>query len=453
MRKLSQETAVARMSAVFPQYDYSLFTYSGTTKPGVIICPKHGEFKNTYAKLVSKHGCQQCGFEARGKHSKLSHEDAIANMRNAMPQYNYDKFTYTGSSGKSTVICEKHGEFEISYASIVGKHGCHKCKADRTIETHTIPIDEIRRRLADKHPTLNFSKFTHNGQYKKGDVICNKHGVFSITYSDLMQGKGCRLCGIESRTQKRTLSQAEAVLRMRTAMPQYSYDKFKYVNSAHKSTLVCATHGEFEQSYNAICAGIGCARCSYDALSVAHTTPFVEFVSRANQTHDCRYTYNESTYSGISGTVVATCALHGEFKLSCGEHIHNGQGCPSCKDKLFNPSKPGYLYVCLINNSEDNSYAIGYGITKNVNRRMAEHTNRLSYNGYQITLLDKFRFTVGYYCREAENAIKTNTPLNTNVNVRGFRKEATYIDNYNDVIAIAKEHHAQHGKTRSLISQ
>lgn len=54
---------------------------------------------------------------------KLTTEVALSIMSKARPDYDYSKFTYTGTSHKSTVICEKHGDFTTTYDRIKNGHG------------------------------------------------------------------------------------------------------------------------------------------------------------------------------------------------------------------------------------------------------------------------------------------------------------------------------------------
>lgn len=43
------------------EYDFSQFEYKGYDVPCIVICPIHGEFKQSLHKLKYGHGCQKCG--------------------------------------------------------------------------------------------------------------------------------------------------------------------------------------------------------------------------------------------------------------------------------------------------------------------------------------------------------------------------------------------------------
>ncbi len=52
------------------RYDYSKFICSGTQDKGIIICEKHGEFKQNYKNHVAGSGCRKCSFASHRKRSE-----------------------------------------------------------------------------------------------------------------------------------------------------------------------------------------------------------------------------------------------------------------------------------------------------------------------------------------------------------------------------------------------
>ena len=48
--------------------------------------------------------------------------------------YGYSKIIYVRYHSKVTIVCFKHGDFEITPADFLGGHGCWDCKADKTRE-------------------------------------------------------------------------------------------------------------------------------------------------------------------------------------------------------------------------------------------------------------------------------------------------------------------------------
>lgn len=261
MRKLSRDTAIVRMKAAMPDYDYRLFEYEGSQVKSVVVCQKHGEFLTSYDKIVFKHGCPTCYNDRRHLNTELSQETAVSRMYQARPAFDYSQFVYSGSSRKGVIVCSLHGAFKASYDSIIGGHGCPGCKADNTSKRHTISHEHALDKMTSVAPQYNYSQFRYRGSDTPSVIICSSHGEFTSTYHCIVSGRGCPKCGIERRTALRTLDSKLAIQRMSNCMPQYDYSRFEYKTSSSKGEVVCALHGSFLTSYNFIVNGTGCPDC------------------------------------------------------------------------------------------------------------------------------------------------------------------------------------------------
>jgi len=54
-----------------------------------------------------------------------------------------------------------------------------------------------------------------------------------------------------------------------------------------------------------------------------------EFIQRATEQHDSKYSYNKVVYLNTSSKVKIVCPIHGEFEQTPNKHMA-GRGCPSC---------------------------------------------------------------------------------------------------------------------------
>lgn len=109
------------------KYDYSKFEYQGNKKPGIIICPIHGEFmQQPVHHIQQKSGCPKCNLGTKGivksidkfiKEAKEIHGD----------KYDYSKAEYVHSHTPLTIICPEHGEFQQSPNSHLQGKGCPRC--------------------------------------------------------------------------------------------------------------------------------------------------------------------------------------------------------------------------------------------------------------------------------------------------------------------------------------
>ena len=54
-----------------------------------------------------------------------------------------------------------------------------------------------------------------------------------------------------------------------------------------------------------------------------------EFINRASELHNYRYTYKNTIYNNWNEKVIITCPTHGDFLQKPSKHLQK-QGCPSC---------------------------------------------------------------------------------------------------------------------------
>ena len=173
----------------------------------------------------------------------------------------------------------------------------------------------------------------------------------------------------------------------------YVYDKFNYVDSKTKSTIICKIHGEFEQSYGQHSSGGGCPKCAIEKISKKKrynidilltkikesgnwnsdydysrinysnsqskvivinkkynsehlVTPMSLvsgvklsiinavnqndfFIKYSNEVHFNKYDYSKTNFINAHSKVIITCPIHGEFTIRAANHI-NGRGCIKC---------------------------------------------------------------------------------------------------------------------------
>lgn len=117
---------------------------------------------------------------------------------------------------------------------------------------------------------LHWDKYDYsNSEYVsnkvKVSVKCSKHGDFLTSPSDHMAGKGCRLCAYEYKGEKRKLTQAQYLQKLKQVHgDQYAYSKVSYVGADQKIIVTCCQHGDFEIVASAHANGVGCAKCFFE---------------------------------------------------------------------------------------------------------------------------------------------------------------------------------------------
>ena len=180
-------------------YNFSKFKYVNNKTPGIIICPKHGEFLQKINNHISlKQGCPICKKEKLSKlYTKTFSvfKDELFNVHG--DNFIVEEVDYKGYSTKTKVVCKEHGEFFITpYRLINNKYGCGSCSRDKQ-----------DTKLSNREEFISKSKLIHGDKYIYDNVSyegnripvkigCRKHGEFLQIPMNHLTGSGCSKCNI-----------------------------------------------------------------------------------------------------------------------------------------------------------------------------------------------------------------------------------------------------------------
>jgi len=143
------------------KYDYSLVKYENGDDKVVIICPIHGEFKQTpYNHLIGE--CYKCGkLKYRDTVSKLPHQFIKEARAIHGDKYDYSLVKYVNAHTAVKIICSDHGEFkQTPNKHLSRKQGCPKCKTSKGEST-------IRKILEERNIEFDEQKTFNECRYKK----------------------------------------------------------------------------------------------------------------------------------------------------------------------------------------------------------------------------------------------------------------------------------------------
>lgn len=259
-----KETFISKAVAVHgDKYDYSQVCDTINTHGKVtIVCRKHGAFEQEANSHMRGSGCEKCSYEERGmrhraqgfiERAKLVHGD----------RYDYSKTVYELANKKVTIICPVHGEFQQTPSAHLKGCGCFKCgrmtsglKKRKDEEKF---IEHAHKIHGDKY---SYENVVYVNSTTKVDVICKKHGVFSIAPFNLLSGKGCSKCYYEATSERIMLTTEEFIDRSNIVHGgKYDYSKSVYTGKENHIKIICPTHGEFEQIAGHHMRGCGCPHC------------------------------------------------------------------------------------------------------------------------------------------------------------------------------------------------
>ena len=123
--RLTTEEFIRRAKEVHgDKYDYSKVEYVNARIKVCIICPEHGEFRQTASEHLRGQGCPKC---AQEKHNSTTEEFIRKAKEVHGDKYDYSKVEYVNAYTKVRIICPIHGDFEQNAHSHLNGRGCPKC--------------------------------------------------------------------------------------------------------------------------------------------------------------------------------------------------------------------------------------------------------------------------------------------------------------------------------------
>ncbi len=178
------------------KYDYSKAIYSTGKTKVIIICNKHGAFKQiAYNHLIGQ-GCPECGKLKCDEAKKCTQEEFITRAKIVHKgKYTYDKVDYVGTETKVTIICPEHGEFLQTPHSHLRGSGCNACGRVLTADKQSNTKEDF---IANANVTHKYKYSYSNVVYKnsrtKVTITCPIHGDFEQIPKDHLAGCGCSSC-------------------------------------------------------------------------------------------------------------------------------------------------------------------------------------------------------------------------------------------------------------------
>jgi hypothetical protein len=161
-------------------------------------------------------------------------------------------------------------------------------------------------------------------KYKEPITIgCKIHGDFPMLHSNhlISNTRGCPLC-----------TRQETFIRdaIKVHGNLYDYKKVVYIDTLSNVTIICRTHGAFEQSPNVHRnQKSGCQKC---AVETTRKKPMSteKYIERVEREHGKEYTYENTKYTHHEDSIKVTCRTHGEFSIKAKHHLYLKRGCPKC---------------------------------------------------------------------------------------------------------------------------
>lgn len=219
--------------------------------------------------------------------------------------YNYSRLEpFTKLSNKFKIECPAHGEFDQPGSDHLRGHGCRECGKLRAADQRRTKLSpyrpKTRRGPTDKCLEDMIDRLTkvHKGRYdyslltqqdwelkrttkgkNKIAIICKTHGMFEQVYDYHRGGNGCQKCKAEvsrrttlHRYEKNKKSTQEWINSAKAKHGnKYDYSLVNYTKWDQYITIICPTHGQFEQKACYHLDGSGCPVCGRGSTSPIST--------------------------------------------------------------------------------------------------------------------------------------------------------------------------------------
>ncbi|MFA5586921.1 MAG: hypothetical protein WDA02_10460 [Saccharofermentanales bacterium] len=265
-------------------------------------------------------------------------------------KYDYSLVNYVNMKTKVKIICKKHGIFEQRPDVHLVGGGCPKCKNDNIRLNQSDVVSKFNKIHNNKY---DYSLVSYVNLLTKISIICPKHGIFMMTPSNHLSGKGCSMCngGVK-------LNENDIISKFnKTHNNKYDYSLVNYVNMKTKVKIICKKHGVFEQSPYTHLKGKNCIKCFNE-------NKVDELIKIFNIKHNFKYKYDDFKIVNNKQKIDIICPEHGIFKKRIYDHL-NGIGCPKCSkiNKSFNKQ----IFIKKSNKIHNNKY--DYSLVNYVNMK------------------------------------------------------------------------------------
>lgn len=187
MKKITQQEFIEQSQKTHNnKYDYSKTVYVNMRTPVVIICPIHGEFKQSAKKHKEGQGCPICGNSIKKTTEQFINEAKSVHG----DKYDYSKVNYKNNCSKIEIVCKTHGSFFQIPKDHLNGSGCLICAGKQRMTTDVF-IKKAENVHGDKY---DYSKINYKNNYSKVEIICPIHGSYFQRVNNHLSGHGCPIC-------------------------------------------------------------------------------------------------------------------------------------------------------------------------------------------------------------------------------------------------------------------
>ena len=198
--------------------------------------------------------------------TKITQEEYIRRVKEIYGDtYDLNNVSYEGKRQKISVVCPKHGVFEIYPMNFLKGVGCLQCFYEAKHRNAMIQNIEKAKQIHNNYYDYSLVDLDKDNAVT---IICPIHGEFQQNMKDHLQGHGCPLCAYETISEKKKIKYTyEQLVNDGCDVHQnkYTYPVQDVRYLYDECTITCPIHGEFKQKINShINERKGCPKCGLD---------------------------------------------------------------------------------------------------------------------------------------------------------------------------------------------
>jgi hypothetical protein len=255
--------------------------------------------------------------------------------------------------------CKNNHEWEAVIKNRNNGNGCPYCFGNKKLT-----LSEFIKKSNVVHSSkYDYSKSIYVNNSAKIIIVCPIHGDFIQSPMKHLNGQGCFGCSIISKKQILTKTLEQFVESANEVHDfKYDYSQSNYVGANIKITIICPKHGKFEQTPGNHLFGQGCYNCNGGKLLTLS-----EFIKKANEVHQYKYDYSNSTYINANEKIKIICEKHGEFEQFASSHL-SGHGCFHCANLI--KTKTTEDFIIQANKVHNYKYDYGCSVYKSASTKL-----------------------------------------------------------------------------------
>ena len=173
------------------KYEYSKVDYINNNTKVLILCSKHGEFKQIPSSHLQGNGCPKCGTESMVQLQSMTTDNFLKKALMVHEnKYDYSLVNYFNQKQKIKIICKIHGVFEQLPHNHLKGYGCPKCNGK------FLTNQEFILKCVGKHGNkYDYSLVNYEKSDSLIEIKCKTHGIFKQKATNhLNDGNGCPKC-------------------------------------------------------------------------------------------------------------------------------------------------------------------------------------------------------------------------------------------------------------------